>query len=325
MLNPRAYSIWYDFPYRQGARRLVSARAVGYYDPVVVVPLFRYLECGRVFRVVWNLKHTIIQEMDSHLPSFNSPPVVEVVMGVQFQPLEQLQSPYFGLFWETVRSEYSTCKENPPITPQLEDLGRPGAFKDMRLQVTQVPPLPRVFFEDASGQWLIQLQRDRFLHNWRSGPGDGAYPRYPAVREKFFSQWSNFQRFVAENGLGGINVTQLEITYLNHVVPWTDQSELGDLFPDFRWRKGNRRLGAPEAYNISYAFTLSDSPSRLRATVRPGIHREKGDILLFELTVRGVAGEGDLEGWFDNGRDWIVTAFADLTSDEWHKKWERVR
>lgn len=263
--------------------------------------------------------------MASQLPSFGSPPVVEVVMGVQFQPLKQLLSPYFGLFWETVRSEYSSCKENPPIAPQLEDLDSLGALKDMNLHMSQVPPLPRVFFEDTSGQWLIQLQRDRFLHNWRCGSEGGDYPRYPAVQEKFLSQWSNFRQFVADEKLGDIDVTQLEITYLNHVAPWTNQSELGDLFPDFRWRKGERSLGRPEAFNISCAFTSSDGRSRLRATIRPGIHQEKGSILLFDLTVRGVAENDDLESWFDNGRRWIVTAFADLTSDEWHKKWERIR
>ena len=267
----------------------------------------------------------IVQEMDSHLPSFNEPPVVEVVMGVQFQPLTQLQAPYLGLFWQMVRPEYSSCKENPLIAPQQEDFGRPGTFRDMKLQVSQVPPLPRVFFEDTSGQWLIQLQRDRFLHNWRHSPKGEGYPRYPAVREKFVSQWSNFQQFVADNELGDIDVTQLEITYLNHVAPWTDQSELGDLFPDFRWRKGDRLLDEPEACNISCAFTSSDGRSRLRASIRPGIHQEKGNVLLFELTVRGIAEKDDLEPWFDNGRRWIVTAFADLTSDDWHKKWERVR
>lgn len=285
----------------------------------------RYSKGGGAFRFVQHLEHAIIQEMGPHLPSFNRPPVVEVVMGVQFQPLRLLQAPYFGLFWQTVRAEYPRCSENPPITPQLEDLGSPGALKDMGLlQLSQVFPLPRVFFEDPSGQWLIQLQRDRFLHNWRCGPGEGGYPRYPAVRAKFFSQWSSFQQFVADNQLGDINVTQLEITYLNHVAPWSEESEVGDVFPDFRWRKGNRFLDKPDACNISCAFTSSDTPSRLRATVRPGIHAKKGNILLFELTVRGVAENNDFESWFDDGRRQIVTAFADLTSDEWHKKWERV-
>jgi uncharacterized protein (TIGR04255 family) len=263
--------------------------------------------------------------MDSHLPSFNRPPVVEVVMGVQFQPLKQLQAPHVGVFWQTVRAQYPSCSENPPITPQVEDLEKPGALKDMRIELASVPPLPRVFFEDVSGQWLIQLQKDRFLHNWRCGAEPADYPRYPAVREKFFSQWSNFRQFVADNEFGDIRITQLEITYLNHIAPWTDESGIGGVFPDFRWREGDRFLGKPEACNISCAFTLSDSPGRLRATVRPGIHPTKGNLLLFELTVRGVPATDGIERWFDNGRRWIVTAFTDLTSHEWHKKWERVR
>ncbi len=265
-------------------------------------------------------------KMDSGRPSFSKPPVVEVVMGVQFQSLSGLKAPHLGLFWETVRSTYSECSENVPIAPQIEDLSRPAGLRDPQLQLSQTPPLPRIFFECATGEWLIQLQQDRFLHNWRSPGSTAEYPRYPAVREKFFSQWSNFQRFVAENKLGEISLAQLEITYLNHIAPWSTGSHFGEVFPDFRWREGSRLLAEPEACNISCAFTSSDSPSRLRATVRPGIHREKGNVLLFDLTVRGVPPQDhDLESWFEEGRRWIVTAFVDLTSDEWHKKWERIR
>jgi len=251
--------------------------------------------------------------------------VVEVVMGVQFRPLE-LSSPYFGLFWETVRSTYAECSENPPIHPQIEDFARPGALQDLKLQLAQVPPLPRVFLVELGGNWLIQLQRDRFFHNWRSLSGEDEYPRYPAVRKRFFAQWANFRRFVSEHeGLGAIKVNQLEMTYLNHIAPWTDDSDLGEVFPDFQWRKGDRLLCKPEACNISCAFTSTDKRTRLRAAIRPGLHKEKGKIFLFELTVRGAPEEDDLEAWFDQGRAWIVTAFADLTSEKWHQTWGRTQ
>ena len=244
-------------------------------------------------------------------------------MGVQFRALE-LSAPYFGLFWETVRSTYPDCSENPPIQPQVEVLTRPGVLRDLKVGLSQVPPLPRVFFVGEPGNWLIQLQRDRFLHNWRSLSVDDEYPRYPAVRERFFEQWANFRRFVSDHeGLGDININQLEITYLNHIAPWTDDSDLGEVFPDFQWRKGDRLLGKPESCNISCSFTSNDKRARLRAAIRPGIHKEKGKILLFDLTVRGAPEDDDLENWFDQGRRWIVTAFADLTSEAWHKKWGR--
>ena len=262
--------------------------------------------------------------MDSDLPSFSNPPVVEVVMGVQFQPLDGFRVPHVGRFWDTVRSDYSECNENPPIVPQIEDPGSPGALRASTIQLSQVPPIPRVFFESADGKWLIQLQRDRFLHNWRSNPQKVDYPRYPTVQKAFFSQWSKFRQFVTEEELGDITITQLEITYLNHITPWNRDSDLGGVFPDFRWREGGRLLDKPEVCSISCVFGSPDNSSRLRATIKPGIHPEKGDLLLFELTVRGLPADDDLERWFGDGRRRIVTAFADLTSDEWHKKWGRA-
>ncbi len=259
--------------------------------------------------------------MGSVLPSFTDPPVVEVVMGVQFEPLDKLFTPHAGLFWETVRSQYPVFKENPPIVPQMEEFKEPGALKNVDLELTSVPPFPRIFFEHDSGEWLIQLQKDRFLHNWRSASSATKYPRYDAVRKKFLSQWSNFRKFIGDNELGDLKITQLEITYLNHIAPWTDTSDIGEVFPDFQWRTCDRVLSKPEACNISCAFMLTDETSRLRVNIKPGIHKDKGRILLFNLTARGAPHEQDVEAWFDDGRGWIVRAFKDLTSQEWHKKW----
>ncbi|MFQ5734475.1 MAG: hypothetical protein ACE5KM_21275, partial [Planctomycetaceae bacterium] len=61
----------------------------------------------------------------------------------------------------------------------------PGALRS-RLEISQIPDLPRVFFEDESGNWLIQIQRDRFLHNWRVSTDESEYPRYPEVSRRFF-------------------------------------------------------------------------------------------------------------------------------------------
>lgn len=260
-------------------------------------------------------------KINSELPSFKSPPVVEVVMGVQFRPLSKFQTPHVGLFWETVRPDYSTSSENPPIVPQIEEFTSLGALRDNSLAMTRIPPLPRVFFEHTSSEWIIQLQRDRFLHNWRLVSGQAVYPRYPAIREEFFSQWANFRKFVADQELGEIEVTQVEITYLNHIFPWEEHAELGEVFPDFRWRGEERLLSKPETHSISCTFKSSKNRSRLRATIKPGTHKEKGHILLFDLTARGAPEEESLEEWFDEARRWIVTAFADLTSHEWHEKW----
>jgi hypothetical protein len=47
-------------------------------------------------------------------------------------------------------------------------------------------PLPRSWFRSADGHGLIQLQRDRFVYNWkRETPEDGPYPSYDVVVVEF--------------------------------------------------------------------------------------------------------------------------------------------
>lgn len=260
--------------------------------------------------------------MPPDLPSFEHPPVVEVVMGVQFQRLDALLAPHLGKFWTMIDTEYPECRENPPIIPQIEDFSQPGAIQRGQFELSNSPDLPRVFFEDGSGRWLIQVQRDRFLHNWRSGTDQVEYPRYPEVSRRFFKQWETFQAFANDIGLESIQIVQLEITYLNQVP--IASAQLGEVFPDFSWRDGNRILPRPESCTVFCSFMGKDGLKRLRVSVQPVLH-EGQQQLRFELTVRGTRREDEsLEKWFADGRAWIVTAFADLTSPEWHDKWGRT-
>ena len=241
-------------------------------------------------------------------------------MGVQFRALDALLTPHAGLFWETIRREYPTCKELGQIVPQLEDFSKPGGLENKEFEIGQ---FPRILFEHDSHQWLVQLQRDRFLHNWRL-VANGSYPRYEAVSTAFFQQWNNFLEFVRANNLGAIEPTQYEITYLNEITPWGSGDDIGRIFPDFVWHDRHVFLNRPESVSFNATFLSDDRSSRLRANARPAKHLTRGDVLLFDLTVRGFDHGNDLPAWFGAGREWIVRAFADLTSNEWHDRWGRI-
>lgn len=259
--------------------------------------------------------------MDSKLPEFAHPPVIEVVMGVQFQRLDRMLAPHIGKFWQLVEGDYPRCSENPPIIEQVEDFSRPGIIHPHRLEFSSSPDLPRVFLEDVSGQWLLQLQRDRFLHNWRAGSEGMEYPRYPAVNARFLEQWQRFQGFIKENDLGTIRITQLEMTYLNHIP--LSSGRMGEVFPDLSWRARDRVLAPPESCSVFLSFKSGEVPKRLRATIKPVIQEGSHNMRL-DLTVRGVQSDGEsFEQWFADARAWIVGAFADLTSSEWHSNWGR--
>src|SRR6266478_4823403 len=125
-------------------------------------------------------------QSDPPLPEFERPPVNEVVCGVMFKSLEQLLTPYLGLLWESYK-EYPTCQETPPLIPIVETFGE-GHSRN-KPEFAEIPPLQRVWFVHKNGNGIIQVQRDRFLHNWRKLKLEDTYPRYGQVIGMFLDHF----------------------------------------------------------------------------------------------------------------------------------------
>jgi uncharacterized protein (TIGR04255 family) len=262
------------------------------------------------------------------LPGFETPPVNEVICGIMFTPLERLLVPHVGRLWEKFRAEYPTCKEADPIVPVFETFdGGERPSPDLA-----IPFLPRVWFISKDDNAIIQVQRDRFLHNWRKVRPSDEYPRYGNVRKQFEERLSAFREFVTENQLGSISPLQFEMTYLNHIPlgqGWEKLSDIGNVFPDLLWRSEREFLTAPERIAWRTAFPLPEQLGRLHVSVTSGTRRpDSVQLLVFELTVRGIGVDRSLNGvwtWLDTAREWIVRGFADLTGTEVHEKfWKRV-
>ncbi len=262
-------------------------------------------------------------------PSYEDPPVTEVVCGILFKPLEALLAPHLGLLWEKFKAEYSSCREVAPLAPAIERFeGQP----EVKFMFADVPPLPRIWFVRSEDNAIIQVQRDRFLHNWKKVRPEDEYPRYHKVIQMFKDHLSRFQGFLQEYQLGAIEPLQYEMTYVNHISKsnaWTKIGEIGKVFPDFCFKENEQRfLPEPEGVNWRTTFVLPDKAGRLHVTIRNAISRDRNiPILLLELTVRGIGKDKSFEGmwaWFDLAREWIVRGFADLTSDEVQKNvWRR--
>jgi len=186
----------------------------------------------------------------------------------------------------------------------------------------------------TDGNGIIQVQRDRFLHNWRKvRPGD-QYPRYHNVIQMFKDRLSRFQAFLDDRKLGTVVPTQYEMTYVNHIPKgdgWETINDIGKVFPDFAWQASEQRfLSAPEGIDWRTNFLMPNRTGRLHVTIRSGVRREDGHrLLLFELTARGIGNDTSPEGmwaWFDLARERIVRGFTDLTGHEVQKNiWRRKR
>jgi uncharacterized protein (TIGR04255 family) len=268
------------------------------------------------------------------LPEYENSPVTEVVCGVLFKPVQNFYLPHFGLLWKVIEKQYPTCQEVAPLLPIIE---RYGAYEDYEQQL-QVAfgdiPTPRIWFLDAKGTEILQLQRDRLLYNWKKNKPTDAYPRYHVVIGKFKEQMALFEKFLKQHGLGALEPLQYEMTYVNHIAKgegWNDLTELGSVFRGHQWQgqKGDF-LPAIEHVNLKSAFVLPEREGRLHISIRDGKRQDDGrSVLLFELTVRGFPAERSSDAmwqWFDTAHEWIVKGFTDLTGADIQKKvWRRTR
>jgi uncharacterized protein (TIGR04255 family) len=180
---------------------------------------------------------------------------------------------------------------------------------------------------------LIQIQSDRFLFNWRSMAESDEYPRYPTIRDAFLWAWGEWTAFIDVESLGEISVSAIEMSYINAIAKgkgWQNWDSVGEIFPDFAWRKAaGRYLPGPEKVVYVAAIQMGDEGS-LTIRVNPANLRTDGaEIIRFELTaqkqVREPNADFDIRTWLGIAHEWIVRGFADLTADEVQKKtWLRL-
>jgi uncharacterized protein (TIGR04255 family) len=258
------------------------------------------------------------------LPSYEHPPVTEVVFGVIFKSLDNFLVPHVGLLWERFRSEFPVCLEMDPLMPVIEGTG--GQESAVQINLMDRPPMPRIWLRSRDEEKLLQIQRDRFHFNWKKPSDDGEYPRYRVLAPKFESHLGMLHSFVAENQLGQVEPVQYELTYVNTILAgegWQGIAAIQSVLPDFTWKtEAKKILPAPEAVHWRMAFPM-EGQGRLHVTVRSGKRpNDMKDLLLVELTARGMpkdASPDSMWRWFALARKWIVEGFTELTNPELHK------
>jgi uncharacterized protein (TIGR04255 family) len=262
------------------------------------------------------------------LPRYTKPPVIEVVLGAQFEALRGLMTPHYGLFWQLVREEYPDVEDKTPLAEIFEDRPAPGPA----LELVELPPQRRVFFIHHEKNFLLQLQPTRFLHNWRKVKEEDSYPTFAIAEERFRNYWSLFTRFVAEHKLGGLQVNQYELTYINHIVEGEGAFPLAipKYLAAFNWQSDRAApfLPEPGSLAINIRFKLPENKGALHVSLKHGKRlADAMDVLVLELTARGPAKSdaSDMGGWFSVAHEWIVKGFTDLTTDVAHRVWERFQ
>jgi uncharacterized protein (TIGR04255 family) len=266
-----------------------------------------------------------------HQPSFNRPPLVETILGVQFDRLQSFTNGHLGLFWKALGEQWSAAVDAPLIPTEFEQFGGAGTWSLglMGLKFSQ-DPSSRLQIKTVAGDRMIQLQNGKLLYNWMGQAGE-AYPRFSRVKAEFDEFVGRFQEFVGREHLGDWRPNQWEVSYLNHLPResvWQTPSDWSGLLrlapqptPD---------LGAEiglESVQGQWHYEIRPRRGRLHVALvhgrTPGL--EGSELLVLTLTARGpISHSTTLDDGIRLGHDVIVHSFASLTSDAARQYWEQV-
>ncbi len=268
---------------------------------------------------------------DGKNPSFRNAPVVETVLGVQFDPVKGLSNAHLGAFWAKAVPDWlhtSDAAPLPPVFEQFDDEQPWLSSQGLGLMITRGSPT-RVRIKNETKDRMIQVQNGRFHYNWL-GVGGGVYPRYTEVRPDFDKTFEQFCSFVSDLGLEEVTPNQWEVTYVNHIpkgTVWDSPRDWSTVFPTLLAKHAEVSVGSLERLEAEWHFEIAPKRGRLHVSLRSAQRatRDRTGVLVLNLTARGpVESDGmSLHKGLDVGRAAIVNAFAEITSPSAHEFWER--
>jgi len=270
------------------------------------------------------------------LPEFSDPPLHEVALSVQFEPLEKLVVPEIGLLWQHYGSRFSHVEQHPTVDPVIERFGVKSRVAGVpKVQWMEVLPLPRIWFLNESKTELLQIQQDRFSRNWRKLSSSEHYPRYEDhIRPKFIEDLKDFCSFLEANKIGKVVPNQCEVTYVNHIRTcdiWKGHSEMAKVFTSWSadYSSPDHCEVEDARFQIRHIIKTDEGEpvGRLYIVAEPAyLGLEDEAIFSLSITARGRPISQDIqgiEGFVDLGRECIVKAFANVTRPAMHKHWGR--
>jgi uncharacterized protein (TIGR04255 family) len=272
-----------------------------------------------------------VPERPSDLPDFNRPPLVEVALGVQFEPLLQMRQGHIGLFWAEIHDEYPKTRDLQALDPAGDALD--GEAPTFTLRLTDVPPLHRAWFASTDETLLVQVQSDRLIHNWRQVRGE-PYPRFETLYSTFANRLAQFEAVLVRTGVPRPVPQQVEVTYIN----WIGTQSLAEfLLPAQAPALGlQETIGEPDEESMTFRFPVAadgEILGRLSVQASSALRRLEGKppesgflmSLTFRAPVLPTSELSSVENSMYRGRNAIVRVFTALTTPSWHQVWERTR
>lgn len=263
---------------------------------------------------------------NSRVADFESPPLEEVVLGVQFSPPPSLNTVHARDVWNLYATEFPLVQEQPRLQPQFEVFGGlPPQGPQFNLSFGGPDLRNRLWFVAKDDSHLLQYQDDRLLLNWRKRTSGQEYPRHEGMAALFNEYLHRLSGYFGEAHNTPMAITQAEVTYVN-VIPIERTSDVGDWISIFSFPPLEI-----EGINMSFSEVVY---SETRQPVARIVHefqtllsndlRKKA--VRWAITYRGKPPKDNIDSALDflaYGRELIVKRFCEITTKTAHEHWGR--
>ncbi len=257
------------------------------------------------------------------------PPVIEVVLGVQFAPLPNFHNGHLGWFWRLLQKNYPHASDSAPIDVVLEGFGNEPEFGFPSIGFAPIRGDARLrMISGGDSSRMVQLQNGWLVVNWMKREGQG-YPGYAGVLREFESVFSEFEKFARAEELGDVTPNLWEVTYIDHIprgTVWQNFSDLPKVLPGLLGNCGSPH-GHVDALSARWSFRLQPRPGRLNVSIQTArsLADPPTDMLVMTSTARGpidVRGVDTVRDSLNFGKTCVVDTFNSVTSSEARAYWK---
>ena len=217
-----------------------------------------------------------------------SPPIVEVVCGFFFPPIQDLDPIVIGKLWYERRKEFPHHSVQPPV---MEEGG-------LMLAVGAGPL--RSWFVSDDDEYVIQIQPDRFYLNWRKR--EGGYPRFHddgekhGVMSRALDEFDRFAAFCADALSTRPAVNYVEVAKVDLLLQGTHWQTAADLSTLMPLLGGLRAVAATEDAEVTARVAETRPEGEFLLSAHCGMQEIFGNIparaVRIETRARREIGEG---------------------------------
>lgn len=267
--------------------------------------------------------------------SFDTPPVTEVILGVEFAGLVIDEPRIFADFWTQIREEFPLVQKRSQFSSMAEtfDLQPQQREPQIEFLLGEGEGPQRYAFRNEAQNLTIQVQGNRFAFSWDQVSPDEPYPRYRSIRKRFQEAYSIFTKAADPRLINEHLPIWCATTYTNDIEHPDSVDPMHGPLEDivrFVHRPESDVLPPVEDTTIRQRRLIRDADGspigrlyiRAIPTLSPPPESRPG----YRLVLRVVAkpAEQDEAGVIarqDESRKLIVRSFKDITTDKMHSMW----